>query len=101
MVRDTQPLDEAPSLSDWTPQRRGDVVSQPVGGETLLYDPAADAVHVLNATALAVWELCDGRHTPAQIEAELRTRFAGIGDRDVTGDLAGILARLRAEGLFA
>jgi hypothetical protein len=101
MVRETQPFDEAPSLSSWTPQRRDDVVSQPAGGETLLYDPVADAVHVLNATALAVWELCDGQHTAAQIETALRARFAGTGSRDVAGDVADTLARFQAERVLA
>jgi hypothetical protein len=100
MVRDAQPFDEGLSLASWTPRRRGDVVSQPAGVETLLYDPAADAVHVLNATALAVWELCDGRHTAAQTEAELCAHFVGTGGRDVAGDVARVLARFRAESVL-
>ena len=83
------------------PRRRSDVVCQAAGDETLLYDPIGDTVHVLNSTALAVWELCDGLHTPAEIEAALRVRFTGTEGLDLSGDVQTTLARFQAEGLLA
>jgi len=59
-----------------------------------------DTVHVLNPAALVVWELCDGQHTPAEIEAALRARFAGTEGQDLSGDVQATLARYQAEGLL-
>jgi PqqD family protein of HPr-rel-A system len=81
------------------PCRRADVVYQSAGEETLLYDPLADAVHVLNPTALAVWELCDGQHTLADIEAYLRVHFGDPVGQDVAGDVEAVLDTFEKEGL--
>ncbi len=90
------------SLVDWPfpPSRRADVVTQRAGKETLLYDPAADAVHVLNPTAWAVWELCDGRHTPTDIATRLRNVFADASGWDVTADVLAVLATFEQNGLI-
>ena len=82
------------------PQRRQDVIRRSAGQQTLLYDPAADAIHVLNPTALLVWELCDGQHTPAQIEALLRARFAAARQEEIADDVQAVLALFRDEGLL-
>jgi hypothetical protein len=37
-----------------------EIVLRRSGGETILYDPAHDSVHLVNDTAAAIWELCDG-----------------------------------------
>jgi hypothetical protein len=42
------------------PTRRMEVVLRRSGGETILYDTAHDSVHLVNDTAAAIWELCDG-----------------------------------------
>ena len=42
------------------PARRTDVRLQHKDDGHALYDPGCGAVHLLNDTALAVWELCDG-----------------------------------------
>ena len=48
------------------------------GDETVLVDGEHDRVHVLNETALALWELCDGETT---IE-EMVTAATGLFDAD-------------------
>ncbi len=82
------------------PCQKPDIICKSAGLETLLYDPARDVVHILNPTALAVWDLCDGQHTPAQIAAELRARFATVEGQDVAGDVQAVLALLHREGLI-
>lgn len=86
--------------TDWFPRRRGDVVCQSADEETLLYDPLTDAVHVLNPTALAVWELCDGRHTLSSIETHLRAQFGGTAGQDIAGDIEAVLNTFEKEGLI-
>jgi hypothetical protein len=66
----------------------------------LLYDPVADAVHVLNPTAWAIWELCDEEHTPDDMAAHLRVHFAGASDQDVDADVNLALRAFEREGLI-
>ena len=48
------------------------------GDETVLLDKDHDRMHVLNETALALWQLCDGETT---VE-EMITAAAGLFDAD-------------------
>lgn len=64
------------------------------GDETLVHDPAAARVHVLNATAGLVLSLCDGTRTPAAIAAALRERLVDAPPADVVErDVATVLDR--------
>jgi len=90
----------APELVEGVWRRRPEVICQPAGEEMLLYDPVADAVHVLNCTALAVWELCDGQHTTGDIVAYLRTHFAGTPGRNLIQDVQDVLHILEREYLI-
>lgn len=47
------------------------LVSEPVGGELVVYDTASNTAHSLAAEAAAVWERCDGTRSCAQIAREL------------------------------
>jgi hypothetical protein len=55
-----------------TPQARttGVVVEQ-LAEEVLVYDLKRDRAHCLNLAAARVWEKCDGKHTVAEIAAEV------------------------------
>ena len=82
----------APTGSEPAPCRKEELVRYAADRETFLYDRQADVVHVLNPTALAVWELCDGTHSPGQIAAHLAASFAdapaGATDEAVRETLA-------------
>jgi len=54
----------------------------------------------LNRSAKAIWELCDGRHTPIQISQELGQRF-GIDADALLSDILEALAQLQKLGLVA
>jgi hypothetical protein len=45
--------------------------------EVLVYDLKRDQAHCLNHTAAAVWKLCDGQRTAAQIAAHVSGQTAG------------------------
>ena len=52
------------------PTRRPDVWLRQAEGENVVFDPSTGTVHILNATALAIWELCDGEtRTGEMVEA--------------------------------
>jgi len=57
--------------SDYKPKAKDNLTIQDLGDETLIYDPERDNVHVLNATAQAIWNLCDGSHTIKDIQKTL------------------------------
>ena len=46
-----------------TPRRRLDVREQMLDAEAVLFDAASGRMHRMNATALAIWRLCDGERT--------------------------------------
>ena len=58
-----------------SPLRANGLLEYGVGGELVLCEPNVEQVHFLNATAAAIWLLCDGRHTEADIAAELAALF--------------------------
>ena len=83
------------------PKARDDVVFRPLGREWVLYDPGSRKVHVLNATAALVWELCDGEHDAVAMARALRQTVADPPDDDtVREDVADALATFRDEGLL-
>jgi pyrroloquinoline quinone biosynthesis protein D len=60
------------------PRRRAGLQLRVSGDEAALLDPTSDAVHVLNDTALALWELCDGE---TSVE-EMVVAAVGLFDAD-------------------
>jgi PqqD family protein of HPr-rel-A system len=61
-----------------------------VGAEVLVHDPAQAKVHVLNPTAGAILELCDGTRSPQAIAGEI-ARAYGADPARVEGDLVNVL----------
>lgn len=55
--------------------RKTDVVVQESGKETLVYDLKTNKAFCLNETSSAVWRLCDGSRTTADISAEMAKIF--------------------------
>ena len=52
-----------------------------------------ETVVVLNGTGAAILELCDGRHTVAEIVAELGARYQTVPDDEVRRFLTRLVAR--------
>src|SRR5262245_6172948 len=46
--------------------------------ETLIYDLDRDKAHCLNAPAAAIWQLCNGRRSPAEIANDLPEPFGPV-----------------------
>jgi hypothetical protein len=53
------------------PGRADDVREYPLGDEVLLFADGRQVVHALNASAWAVWDLCDGSRTVREIARDL------------------------------
>jgi hypothetical protein len=87
------------SLKDSKPDRRADVWLRQAGTENALIDPVTGAVHLLNETALAIWDLCDGQTLPIEMIAGI-CEATGLPEEVVTEDLERILAEFDRAGLI-
>ena len=52
-------------------KRRTNVKTWELDGEVVVYDANSGMGHVLNATALRIWSLCDGNRSSQDIEKDL------------------------------
>ena len=82
------------------PTRKSEITIKDIGGETLLYGDDQKILHVLNATAKLIWDLCDGQHSLAEIEQTLRLNFSVPADHDVMVDIEKTLEIFASKGLL-
>ncbi len=84
------------------PRARQDVVFRQLDEEWVIYDPAADRLHVLNLTAALVWMHCTGELTNQQIADLVGGAFSRpVDGRQVAPDVEQAIARFRVEHLLA
>ena len=83
------------------PERKAGYEAKDIGAETILHNEDGDEIHVLNATAALIWELCDGEHTRAEMEKALREEYAIADGMDVSADIERTLAVFRSKNLLA
>lgn len=82
------------------PERRADVLSEVQSdGSGLLYDPRTRYAIALNATAVAVWEACDGTRQLAAIAEEIAAGYDAPLDI-IWRDVDALLADLANRGLL-
>jgi PqqD family protein of HPr-rel-A system len=55
------------SVRQGRPVRRNDVWLRNAKDEIAVYNPATGDVYLLNETALAIWDLCDGETRPDEM----------------------------------
>ena len=69
--------------------------------ELVIYDVAAKHIHHLNAVSAAVWQLCDGRRTVAEVAAAATETIGARVDADAVAIAAAKLgdARLLVEAV--
>lgn len=66
---------------------------------TRLVDPQGRTLHVLNGTALALWELCDGETTVGEMVAAVCSLFDS-DEQQVRSDIEQTLQQYTAAGLL-
>jgi|DewCreStandDraft_2_1066082.scaffolds.fasta_scaffold00296_2 PqqD family protein of HPr-rel-A system len=81
------------------PRRVADVTASDLDDELVLYNLRTDQVHVLNATAAAIWELCDGSLTADEIAAVLADACS-VPLARVQPDVQNMLAEFHQAGLI-
>ncbi|MGQ9525327.1 MAG: PqqD family protein [Armatimonadota bacterium] len=89
-------MDRSPNTH---PRRREDLRENPLPDGVLLYSPPQMRAYYLNASAYAVWELCNGTRSAQQIAEEL-ARDVGCSAEDILSDVTSTIVRLHEEGLL-
>lgn len=81
-------------MNDRGPRRRPRVVARPLEDECLLYDEERGRIHVLNAVAADVWEMCDGTQSIEAMAEAVRAGYAVPGNADVVADIRSVVTAL-------
>lgn len=87
-------------MAEALPRRVEGIVVRPLGTRLVLYHPGSREVSVLNATAAAVWAMCDGCTSLAEAAARIRERFRVPVERDVARDVTAVTRTLTERGLL-
>ena len=82
------------------PTRRPDVWLRRAGAENVAYDPSRRAVHVMNATAVAIWDLCDGETAPQEM-IDAICEVSALPYDVVTEDVSRILSEFDDAGIIS
>lgn len=80
------------------PRRRKGVRGEEIDGESVLYDARNASLHLLNASASAVWWLIDGVSSIEQLAAELAARFDAAPET-MRSDVVKLVGVLRDQQL--
>ena len=81
------------------PKLRADVLTRDVDDEILIYDPKNGEVFLLNATAAAIIELCDG-HTPIPSIVQEIVKALAADPETVQKDVNKILLDMKQKGIL-
>lgn len=87
------------SVLDRRPLRRSDVWVRQAKRENAIYDPHGGSVHLLNETALAIWQLCDGQTKVEEMVVAI-CDLTGMHRDVVTEDVDRILTQFGSSGLI-
>jgi hypothetical protein len=82
------------------PDRNPQVWLRQAGSENVLYDPARETVHVMNATAVAIWVLCDGETMPTEM-IDAICQLSGLPYEVVAEDVSRILGEFDEAGIIS
>ena len=80
-------------------QKKG-ILSRVIGDETMLYNPDAGYVHIINKTAAFVWDLCNGCRSPGEIAELLHDAYEVAENTDLESDVKEILKSFAELGIL-
>ena len=87
-------------VHDGNPIRKPGAWLRQAENENVIYDPETKAVHILNATATAIWVLCDGETTPEEM-VEAICELSGLPDEVVVEDVRRILLQFEEADILS
>lgn len=65
-----------------------------------MYEPDTDSLHVLNASAKAIWELCDGDTSPSEMAIAI-SELTGVELAAAKRDVESTISQLWSLGLVS
>jgi PqqD family protein of HPr-rel-A system len=80
------------------PVRKEGVWLRQVGQENAVVDPGTGSVHLLNPTAVAIWQLCDGETEPQEMVGAI-CQISGLPWEVVAEDISRILGEFQEAGI--
>jgi hypothetical protein len=81
-------------------QKRDGIREQVAGDELFLYDESGDELTVLNRTALLIWSLCDGNHSPEQMADLLSKVYPEVPPDQILADVRATLQDFKEQSLL-
>lgn len=82
------------------PRARDDLMFRQVDDEWVVFDPAANELHVLNLSAALIWSHLTGDVSAEEIAGAVREAF-GIEPERAAADVQAALERFESAGLLA
>jgi coenzyme PQQ synthesis protein D (PqqD) len=82
------------------PARRPEVWIRQVKGENAAIEPGSRQVYLMNDTAKAIWDLCDGETSPGEM-IEAICAITSLPPEVVTEDVERTLLEFEGAGLIA
>lgn len=81
------------------PRRGQSLVWRRMGGETVLFNPDCIEAYLLNRTATAIWELCDGAHSLEDMADAIAGSFETGRDRaEILRDIVEFITEGERDG---
>jgi len=84
---------------DWHPIANPDILIESIDDEMVAYVPDTDQVHLLNMTAAAVYELCDGTASVHDIITTIKDS-AQTSSKAVAEDIKKIISDFNEKSLL-
>ena len=81
------------------PDRKKGVWLRQARDENAVYDPETGSVHLLNSTALAIWDLCDGETDPEEMVTAI-CALSGLHRDVVAEDVERVLGEFESAGII-
>lgn len=78
--------------------RKGDLIGPSEDGAWSVYNKETDTLHLLNDSARAIWELCDGQ-TSSEEMAQAVSQLTSLGHKEAREDIDATLEKLSSLGL--
>ena len=82
-----------------TPTQNGQAWVRRGSDDTAVFNAETETLHVLNPSALAIWELCDGSTTGAEMAGAI-AELTDLGINAAAADVAIALDELAQRGLI-
>lgn len=80
------------------PLRKGELLQSATSEGWTVYESETDSLHVLNDSARAIWELCDGQTSPSEMAGAI-SELTGLELEEAQRDVETTLGRLHELGL--